>query len=215
MMQVQICFKTLERTLQIHCNTLQHAATHCNALKYTTDKFKPTSKRSGKPAIVPPLEGMEAKQKMTKTKRTFGTKPKARAGWSKRLALVWATPRAKFAVVGVQRCWHSTAIFWYVALCWLDCSHLRILVDYGQNQKKPTIWIQMQFLRALGHFAPRQRLFVPKTLFVFVSLPSPRPWLLFAICKIMMKTQMILRFSGKVELQVEVQVEVKVRACRS
>jgi len=44
------------------------------------------------------VEGKEAKQKTTKTKRVFGTKPKARAGWPKRLA----TPLEEVGVLGVH-----------------------------------------------------------------------------------------------------------------
>ena len=42
------------------------------------------------------VEGLVTCFFFTKTKRAFGTKPKARAGWPKRLGLVRATPSAKF-----------------------------------------------------------------------------------------------------------------------
>jgi len=49
-----------------------------------------------------PPEGMEAEQIRKKMTRVFGTQPKARAGWPKRLVLLRATPWADFAIIGVQ-----------------------------------------------------------------------------------------------------------------
>jgi len=59
---------------------------------------------------------MELKLKRKKLKRVFGTptqKKLVRPGWPKRLGLVQAT---EFAVVGVQLCSNTTAIFQCVAL---------------------------------------------------------------------------------------------------
>jgi len=81
---------------------------------------------------------METQAKKEKNK-VFGTQPKARAGWPKRLRLVRATPWADFAVISVQLCLTMTAIFPYVALSESDCSLLRIIEDYCQLQHRPTI----------------------------------------------------------------------------
>jgi len=46
-------------------------------------------------------EGVEAKLKEGE-KKNFWSKPKAHAGWPKRVKLVWATPRAEVDVIGVH-----------------------------------------------------------------------------------------------------------------
>jgi len=46
--------------------------------------------------------GMEAKQKQEKTWRFFGSKPKAQAGWPKRLGLVRTISRAEVDVIDAQ-----------------------------------------------------------------------------------------------------------------
>ena len=53
---------------------------------------------------------------LTKTKRVFGTHPTARAGWLKHLALVRATPRAEFDVIGAHVCSLARAVCVCLAL---------------------------------------------------------------------------------------------------
>jgi hypothetical protein len=48
------------------------------------------------------IEGLDSEEKKKKSKNNSGTRPKAQAGWPKRLRLVQATPRADFAVLDVQ-----------------------------------------------------------------------------------------------------------------
>jgi len=105
-------------------------------------------------------KGIEAEQKRKKTNFFFGTQPKknlAWAGWPKRLGLVRATPWADFAVISNQPWSTMTAIFPCWALFWKNCSLFRILVNYCQRKKRPTIWIWVQL-----HIDPLHRFLVPK-----------------------------------------------------
>jgi len=83
----------------------------------------------------------EAKQEKNKKKKIV-PKPK-RLGWYRRLRgpicdKLWST---------------MTAIFPCVALPWYDCSLLRIIAEYCQTRKRPSVWIQAQLLSAFGHLA--------------------------------------------------------------
>jgi len=84
--------------------------------------------------------GVKAKRKVTKTTSVFGIiKPKARAGWPKRvrLRLVRATPCAEINVMSTQLCSRQGYLF--------TCDTLLIRrlspPDIRQLQKRPTIRI--------------------------------------------------------------------------
>jgi len=104
----------------------------------------------------------------------------ARAGWLKRLGLVWATPWADFVVIGVQLCSTITAIFPCVALSYKNRSILRIIADYWQPQKRSTIWIWVQLPWAFAHYELQHRFFVPKNCTILVFLLSLHPLLVTA-----------------------------------
>jgi len=86
--------------------------------------------------------------------------------------MVGATPWANFAIIGVQLCSTTVAIFPCVALSYKNCSLFRIIADHCRPQQRPTIWIWVQLLWAFAHFEPQYRFCVPKNCTILVWLHS-------------------------------------------
>jgi len=71
---------------------------------------------------------------LKKKNKSFNYDSRPRAGWSMRLVLVRATPRAEVDVIGVRWCWIARALFPCVALPSADrCLHL-IIVDNSSDR---------------------------------------------------------------------------------